>query len=214
MTTPLVYSVREPRCGGTHAIETIKTLYDKLHRGKKHLEYVDTHNMDAIRGIKPDQNIQIIRCDRRNLVEHFFSHIFLRYTVDFTNVRFYETLESHPTLVKALDKRVTITETEVQDYVGSRLRTHLRFLRNTENLNPITIYYEDWHKKFDIPSLGLYDIDLCNGMQYTKKLPDYKRTVFVNYDEVVHWIEKYKNDYTKIHNVEKLFEHWECNPSR
>jgi hypothetical protein len=215
--TPFVYSVREPRCGGTHLIESIKTLYYNLHQGKKKLDYIDTHVMDYIRGlnkeIKPDQNIHIIRCDRRNLIEHFFSMIFIEITNGFTNVRFYETMADHPSLIEGLEKKIVINEEKVKDYVSHRLRTHLNFLRHTENLNSTTIYYEDWDKKFDLPSLGLYDIDLCNGMQYTKKLPDYKRAVFVNYDEAASWIEKHKNDYIKIHNAEKFFEHWTSHSS-
>lgn len=207
-----VYFVREPRCGGTHFVTKIIALYGNAHRGRK-IPYVDTHDMNIVKSLTKDQNNIIIRCDRRNLVEHFCSLKFLEYTHNFTNIRFYETIDDHPSLQFGLEQKIIVTERNVQDYIGARLKIHTRFLKDTENLNSTTIYYEDWYKKFDLPDLGLYNIDLCNGMQYTKKLPDYKRTVFVNYDEVVHWIEKYKNDYTKKYNVEKLFEHWECNPS-
>jgi len=212
---PFIYSVREPRCGGTHVIEFIKTLYQ---RGTgRTLEYHDTHDMNHIRNlnkeIKPDQNVHIIRCDRRNLVEHFFSSKFIEVTHNFTNIRFNESMNDHPSLISGLEQKIVINEEEVKSYLGSRMKTHLNFLKNTKNLNSTTIYYEDWHKKFDLPSLGLYDIALLNGMQYTKKLPDYKRTVFVNYDEAANWIETYKNDYIKIYNAEKFFEHWTSHPS-
>ena len=212
---PFIYSVREPRCGGTHVIEFIKTLYQR-DTGRT-LDFFDTHDMNYIRNlnkeIKHNQNIHIIRCDRRNLVEHFFSLRFIEVTTNFTNVRFYETMDDHPSLIAGLEKKIVINEEEVRNYIGHRVKTHLRFLKYTEKLNSTTIYYEDWDKKFDLPSLGLYDIALLNGMQYTKKLPDYQRTVFVNYDEAASWIETYKNDYTKEHNPEKFFKHWTSHPS-
>jgi hypothetical protein len=173
--------------------------------------------MDYIKGlnkeIKLDQNIHILRCDRRNLVEHFFSLKFIDLVNDFTNIRFYETIEDHPSLKYGLEQKVIISEQSVQEYVANRLKIHMAFLKNTKGMNTTTVYYEDWDKKFDLPSLGLYDIALLSSTQYTKKLPDYKRTVFVNYDEAANWIETYKNDYIKIYNAEKFFEHWTSHPS-
>lgn len=207
MTNRPIYFIREPRCGGTHFVATILDLCKNKHR-KKQIEYVDTHDMSLATHLDKRLDPIVIRCDRHSLVDHFFSIKFIEYTYNFTNIRFYETMDDHPSLKYGLEQKVTISEETVQEYVASRLKIHLRFLKDTRGIDTTTIYYEDWHKRFDLPSLGLYDIDLCNGMQYTKKLPDYKRTVFVNYDEAASWIEKYKNDYLKIYNVEKLFEHW------
>jgi len=210
---PFVYSFREPRCGGTHVIESLKNIYADTYLGKKQLEYLDRHELDMLKTIKPEDNAIVIRCDRKNLVDHFFSTYFLRYLDGFTNVRFHENF-SIPKLLHGLNARVIIPEYEVDSYIRGRLRIHVDFVKYTKNLQVQTIYYEDWHKPFDIPSLGLYNIELSKTFQYTKKLPDYKRTVFLNYDEVVTWIKKYKNDYLKKYNLAELFKHWTSNPSR
>lgn len=213
-----VFVVREYRCGGSFLSSYIGNKITErwnvlLHDGVFH----DTHDFTELNDIVHDPNIFVIRIARRNLTEHFLS---IQATESikwgFTNLT--PEIPSHPLWDRIRDSKIEIKPTEVQQYVEKKIVQECAYILKmlAHNVPNTTIWYEDaFAGPFDIPELDLQGLDPANEKDAiaTFKLPDYKQTVFTNYDNIPQWIERYKNAYIKKHNLEKLLEHWTSNTS-
>jgi len=199
-----IYFIREPRSGGTFLESYIRTLK------RDEYQYETTHNMTYIKSVPKNSNSIVIRTTRKNFTEHFLSAMAIQ-TIGsaaqkFTNFTYEKPYD--PIFDKIKNSRIQIKKNQVIDWVEGQRDVELLFNDHTKNLNYQIVYYEDMFKPFDIPILDLYNIDFSLSRQYTYKLPDYKREVFTNYDQVQQWMEKIKNAYAKKYNFEKFLEHW------
>lgn len=218
MFNKIIYVIREPRCGGSFLSSYIgNKITERWYAPMIGEVYIDTHDFARLDDAAVDPNAFIIRIDRRNLTEHFLSIK----AADSLNWKFTNLTPEHPNdplWNKIKNSRITIDSKEVYNYIERKIQLELKFLETVtkHNVPYHRVWYEDAFKgPFDIPELDIYNLDPASekGIVATYKLPDYKREVFTNYDQVSKWMEKTKNAYIKKHNLEKLFEYWTSNTS-
>lgn len=207
MTKGIIYFIREPRCGGTFCESFIRDTK------REEYDFYTTHNMDEIKNVPKDSIV--IRCARKNYTEQFLSIMAIDLlgtsSREFTNFTYEKPY--NPIFEKIRNSKVTIKKNEAIDWVQGKIELEMMIDQYVDQLKYQIIFYEDMFKPFDIPILDLYNIDFSSVKQYTYRLPDYKREVFTNYDQIEKWIEKTKNAYIKKYNLEKLFEHWTSDSS-
>ena len=203
-----LYFLREPRTGGT--------LFESLIRHKVGDKFTcfTHHQIEFIKNIPVNPNTVILRSARKNLVEHFLS---IRFLQDFPKTtRFTNFTLDNPTDVlfsKMIGQKITISKIEVTDWLDAKIQNEFIFNDLVKNFQHQTVYYEDMGKPTHMPILGLQHIVFFDYKEYTIKLPDYKKEVFTNYDQVVKWMEGSLNALTKKYNAKELFKHWSSHSS-
>ena len=204
-----IHVFREPRMGGSLFMGYLVSALNVPDSDINNHE----HDLTGIQRLSTETNPFVIRCDRKNLTEHFLSKL----GCDTVKWKFTNIFYSNPTnevFDDLCSRRITIDKRRVVSYIKDKIDNEIMYGQAVKKFDNQTIYYEDMFTPFDIPSLGLYNIDLSNETRYTMKLPDYKREVFTNYDQVAEWIDEIKDDYIKKHNLTKLLEHWPGNSGR
>jgi len=209
-----VYVIREPRCGGSFLSSYIG--YNLTQRWGIPL-CIDTHDFTILDKVTEDDNAFIIRIDRRNLTEHFLS-IMAAESERFKFTNLTPEVPSNPLWDRIKKSKITVPIEEVFSYIEKKIVLELKFSEvvTQYNIPYHRVWYEDaFQGPFDIPELELYGLNPKDEKDAiaTFKLPEYKSTVFTNYDKIPQWIERYKNAYIKKHNLEKLLEYWTSNTS-
>lgn len=129
----------------------------------------------------------VFRCLRRNLCEQFLSlqlkayvgngfHNFEKFTDSPNKDGFYDFIQN---------SKLSISKKVVIEYLKMKKDDKDDWNKYTMGYQTHTIFYEDMNKPFDVPELNLYGVQIDS---HTEKLPDYKRQVFMNYDEIDSWI--------------------------
>ena len=213
-----IFVVREPRCGGSMLSAYIGNAYFKKHSQTiSPNNWCDTHDFNIFENeIIKHNNPFVVRIDRKNLTEHFLSKRAIKIVNNsFTNLT--PEKPNHVLWDRIKISKVTIDIREVQLYIEEKILLELRVRKLVKDFNiPYhKIWYEDaMHNLFDIPKLELYNLDIKKeGTGTTYQLPDYKRDVFTNYDQVSKWMNKFKDAYIKKHNLAELLEHWSSDTS-
>jgi hypothetical protein len=78
------------------------------------------------------------------------------------------------------------TEDDIKKWVTTYQTKLAEWNEVSKDLNVQTVYYEDFFEGTTIEGIDL----LIKFDSTTKKLPDYKKTVFVNYDQIREWFIK------------------------
>ena len=156
----------------------INTPGAELYPGFEKLKELDRYN-----------NPFVFRCTRKNKCEQFLSEVAIRHIGDsFRNIEKDVPTQDIESFYNFTKQRIKIDLTNVVKFM--RRKEHEDYLWN-EYSTPYenyTLYYEDMSFPFDIPALNLYNVTIEHR---TEKLPDYKRDVFTNYDQVVEWFSKF-----------------------
>ena len=142
-----------------------------------------THKLEYFAPVVDYDNPIIIKCSRRNNFEQMLSEFFLSLTE-----RAVSNIISDDDFVKfqtMTNQRISrVTKEDVKIYKDRKNQELALFESFVQGLEVRTIYYEDFFDGTKIP-----DIDLLIKFDetVTKKLPDYKQSVFVNYEEIKEW---------------------------
>lgn len=172
----------------THTIDDNGSV---LWRGTPSVELMlNTHYTSTLENLPLYKNPFIFRCLRKNLCEQFLSlqlmghvgsgfHNFEKFTDSPNTAGFYNFIET---------TKLTVSMLEVYHFLKFKKQEHTNWKKYTSGYETYTIFYEDINTPFDIPSLNLYNVNVDS---HTEKLPDYKRKVFLNYDEVNQWINSF-----------------------
>ena len=212
-----LFVLREPRCGGSMLSAFIVHSYFQKHNLPiESRYYTDSHDFTLLeREVINCESPFVIRINRRNLTEHMLSKMAIEIVDNqFTNL----TPEQPQSILwdRIKISKVEVTTGDVESYIASKITLELKILSYIKDFNiPYhEVWYEDAMNVFDIPQLELYNLDVKkNGAGTTFQLPEYKRNVFTNYDQVPKWMRKYKDAYIKKHNLEKLLEYWTSHTS-
>lgn len=197
-----IWIFREPRSGSTGLTKALAQLLSKKFlfvTSKEQIMYDpkilnNTHVFNLLHHVKTEHNPILLRCVRKNRTEQFLSAKTLSLTR--THIKMWN-IENH-TKQEDLDKfnkfikenTETITEMEVFKFAESKKNESLLWDQVSSKFDNHTFYYEDLTNPIDIPILGLYNIDI-NLNNHTRKLPDYKKDFYTNYDDVSRWMDRY-----------------------
>ena len=195
---------REPRSGSTNVT---KFLADVLARefffvDGKTIEEVEsrrsgllsskllynTHEFERLSELSNYNNPFIFRCVRKNWVEQFLSaYAVSQIGTNFRNIERYSLtdIDSFHAFTK---RQIEVPKRSVLNFINIKRHQEELWTTYSTSYDKHTLYYEDMSVPIDVPILNLYNITIEN---YTEKLPDYKRDVFTNYDQVADWFSQY-----------------------
>jgi len=205
ITTRDIWIYREARSGGTgfskfmatklnrqffciddkqYRIDNDTVLWEDIPSNQLML---NTHFPKTLADLHLYNNPFVFRCIRRNLCEQFLSlqlkefvgsgfHNFEKFTDSPNTMGFYKFIATN---------KVTIAKSVVQEYMDIQKENQALWEKYTVGYQTYTMFYEDFDAPFSIPELNLHNVQVES---HTSKLPDYKKRVFTNYDEVEAWI--------------------------
>jgi len=203
MNLDRVFVYRDFRCGGAAFTSSLAKMLDKKFAFFTYIDETfddttmlfNTHEFDTLEEAINRYDPVLIRCERKNKVEQFFSlrTAFYLDNPDLLNITEDTKVESLEQFDRFAKSKVIVSKDTVIDFVEERKVIDELWNRFTKDRETQTVYYEDIVKNtVDIPLLNLYNVKLELN-EHTKKFPDYKRAVYVNYNEVNEWInELYK----------------------
>ena len=197
-----IWIFREPRSGSTGLTKSLARLLSKeflFVESKEELVYDtivmnNTHNFDLLYQVKAEHNPILLRCTRKNRLEQFLSARTLALTrthMDLFNIQDDTKAEDLDKFNKFIKENTeTVSEIDVFKFAERKKNEGLVWKQVSSKFDNHTFYYEDLTDPIDIPILGLYNIDI-NLNNHTRKLPDYKKDFYTNYDEVKRWMDRY-----------------------
>jgi len=157
-----------------------------------------THDFPLLKDLSIHDEPVLIRCTRKNKAEQYLSDLmrwWMGETVD-KALNMYDreyTLreEGYAELIERFEKvePTVITKSRLA-WIHKKYADKRHFWNTYANNYPnCTVYYEDLCEGIDLPMFGLTDFKLTNDL-VVKKLPDYKRRVFLNHDMLVKWTQE------------------------
>lgn len=202
-----VWIFREARTGGTVCSAAIAH-----HMGMHHtfIENINdaypsrwgintTHQFDLLPEVISKFDPILIRISRKDKVEQFLSKFaMMYYTSKIPDKEFISYLteanssevSSFTTLVE--QDTVEVEESHVIHFANECLENDRLWNKYSFSVVNQTIYYEDLSNLIDLPVLGLNQVSLLtNNTVEVKKLPEYKKQLFSNYDQVSKWMNEY-----------------------
>jgi len=154
-----------------------------------HKLLLNTHMFEKLKELDRYNNPFVFRCTRKNKCEQFLSEVAVYHIGNsFRNIEKDVPTQDIESFYDFTKKRIKINLTSVVKFMHRK--EHEDYLWNEYSIpyENYTLYYEDMSFPFDIPALNLYNVTIEHR---TEKLPDYKRDVFTNYDQVVEWFSKF-----------------------
>jgi len=196
-----IWMFREPRSGSTGLTTALSTLLNKRFlfvENKKDIIYdssvlINTHHFMFLHAVKEEHNPILLRCTRRNRTEQMLSSKTLALTrkdIKLYNIEDHTTpeqLEEFNTYLKKNNK--SISKLDVFKFAMEKKTENFLWDKLASKFDNHVFYYEDLTNNIDIPILGMYNINLEID-KYTKKIPEYKKEFYTNYDSVKEWIDK------------------------
>lgn len=198
MTDRCVWVYREMRSGGSWLCNFLsKNLHKKhiflehhshlVHNIKPndlHVKYIfSTHEVDYMKPVKDYINPIVIHCSRRDRFEQMLSEFFMSATNQtVSNIHDTSDLDRFTTISNI--KITHVTKDIVLRWKEKQSNETNKWQSFSHELNVHTIYYEDFFAGAKIDDI---DLVLKFDDETTKKLPSYKQSVFVNYEEIKDW---------------------------
>ena len=159
-----------------------------------HKLLLNTHLIEKLEELDRYNNPFIFRCTRKNKCEQFLSEMAIFYIGnDFRNIEKNNPDQNIESFYDFTKQRIELNYKNAVQFIRRKQNEDYMWNKLSGMYDNYTLYYEDMSVPFDIPQLNLYDITIET---HTEKLPDYKKDVFTNYDQVVEWFSNFKNDYT------------------
>lgn len=203
----IVWLFREPRSGSTSSagviarklnrklfwIDSLPEYYRKIpifsQKENDHEFIFDTHFFPGLTSMKNYTDPILIRISRRDVVEQCLSFLACE-LMDWKFFNMTHSLSDSRNIFEEFTKtKVELKKDRVDFFARHRMKQNKYWDEVGTNYEHQVIYYEDMDKPVDIPILGLYNL---NMLTETIKLPDYKKDVFTNYDQVKEWLSVYK----------------------
>lgn len=168
-------------------------LIANLVPNKEHASYIfSSHVIENLQPVKLYDDALLIRTARRNLFEQMLSLVFFRTYKNLTSspaniwndtdrIKFEETTQN---------KYCTLSEQNVISWLEQKRVLDNEWLNFTKDYPSQTLYYEDFEEGVLLDNT---DIFIKLDSSGTQKLPEYKKNVFSNYDDIEHWFTKHKH---------------------
>lgn len=203
-----VWIFREARTGGTVCSGVIayhmkrhhtfiKSSIDEVYPARGSIN--TTHNFELLPSVVSTFNPILIRCSRKNKVEQLLSKIaMIHYTFGTPNPTYISFLtEANADEVKRFidslkNETIEVEKSQVIGFANECLSINRLWKQHSQSVESQIVYYEDMANPIDLPNLGLTQINLLsNPRTKVTKLPEYKKELFSNYDQVEEWMNKY-----------------------
>ena len=156
--------------------------------------FYNTHDFELLHKVQ-HLNPILFRCTRKNKTEQMLSErAAFRMDVDSNDEQFFNfshnVEEELTNFIKFTHNKIRIGEQSVRNFAERKKRLDQLWDSVSSKFENHTFYYEDVSDTIDIPILNLYNVEI-NRDKFTKKLPNYKRKVYTNYDQVEQWMNNY-----------------------
>lgn len=162
-------------------------IYKHVKPSERHGRYLfSSHSVESILPARDYDDPIIIRCTRRDSFEQMLSEFFFGLTYAAVPNIFTEQHEQKFNSYLANQRISSATEDDIKKWVTTYQTKLAEWNEVSKDLNVQTVYYEDFFEGTTIEGIDL----LIKFDSTTKKLPDYKKTVFVNYDQIREWFIK------------------------
>lgn len=158
-----------------------------------HSSYIfSSHIIENLYPVKLYDDALLIRTARRNLFEQMLSLVFFRTYRNLTKTA--ANIWNEADRIKFEDmtqnKYCTLAEHDIISWLEQKRELDNQWLAFAKDYPSQTLYYEDFEEGV---LLSNTDILIKLDSSGTQKLPDYKRNVFSNYDQIEYWFEQNKN---------------------
>lgn len=151
---------------------------------------LNTHEFSYLNDLSKYSDPVILRCTRKNRFEQFLSEVAIfKMNSSFRNIEKDGSTDIEPFL-QFTKTKITISPNQVNNFIVKKQKENLLWEKTASLYESHTLYYEDLTGIVDIPPLNLYNIKIESQ---TERLPDYKKNVFTNYEQVKHWFSFAKN---------------------
>jgi len=199
-----IWIFRERRSGSTAFIDYLslrlnrKNIFvsneERLKNVNLKNKIITTHNFELLENMERYDDPVIIKVTRRNAFEQFLSD-FVAYTINNNKVDkdlVYNYYKNQTNDEKIFDIKPRLVPKQFFDTWKNRYihNNHLWTVHSSKFKND-TIYYEDMFNNIDISILNLTDCNILKDST-TIKLPEYKKRLILNYEEVKVWTDSIK----------------------
>jgi hypothetical protein len=203
-----IWIFREPRSGSTGVAQFLSkklnrafcfvdfmqssTVDDKIYWNNQPSTecLLNTHEFSYLNDLTKYSDPVILRCTRKNRFEQFLSEVAIfKMNSSFRNIEKDGSTDIEPFL-QFTKTKITISPNQVNNFIIKKQKENLLWGKTASLYESHTLYYEDLTGIVDIPPLNLYNIKIESQ---TERLPDYKKNVFTNYEQVKHWFSFAKN---------------------
>lgn len=190
-----IWMFREPRSGSTGITSFLACKLNRIFYfvdtrpdwqnaiGDHNLLY-NTHNFTLLSKLDSYDNPFILRCYRKNKFEQFLSLVFALTIGKSINIGRNTASEDIEKLQACSQKKIKVPLDYVQRFLLKKKEEDDLWDQYSCKYDNYTIYYETLTEPIVIPELGLLNVKINS---HTEKLPDYKRNVFENYDQIKRW---------------------------
>ena len=202
-----IWIYREMRSGSTWLAEFLSKQLNRKHifldhypelvtnlvPNKEHTSYIfSSHVIKNLQPVKLYDDAILIRTARRNLFEQMLSLVFFRTYKNLTKVaaNIWNDEDRISFEKVTQNKYCTLSEQNVISWLEQKRELDNQWLAFAKDYPSQTLYYEDFEEGV---LLSNTDILIKLDSSGTQKLPDYKRNVFSNYDQIEYWFEQNKN---------------------
>lgn len=202
-----VWIFREARTGGTVCSAAIARYLGMHHVFIENINesypYTwginTTHQFDLLPEVISRFDPIMIRISRKDKVEQFLSKFaMMYYTSKIPDTKFISyqadtnSSEVYSFIALVEQDTVDVEESNVIHFANECLENDRLWNKHSPSTVNQTIYYEDLSGLIDLPVLGLNQVSLfTNNPVEVKKLPEYKKQLFSNYDQVSKWMNEY-----------------------
>ena len=168
-------------------------LVANLVPSEEHTSYIfSTHLIENLHPVKLYDDALLIRTARRNLFEQMLSLVFFRTYRSLTKsaANIWNDTDKLNFENVTQNKYCTLAEHDVISWLEQKRDLDNQWLAFAKDYPSQTLYYEDFAEGV---LLNGTDILVKLNSIGTQKLPEYKRNVFTNYDEIEHWFIHHKH---------------------
>ena len=197
-----IWVFREMRSGGTWLCNFLAKALEKRHiflehhsqlalnmkASPLHSKYLfSTHKLEYMKPVINYHNPLIIRCARKDKFEQMLSEFFFAVTNRAVSNIYSETDKIRFDNISKIQS-IKVSKNDVHNWIDRNVSDENQWKEFSKNLTVHAVYYEDFIEGTTIDGI---DLLLKFDESITEKLPNYKESVFVNYDEIKEWFNEY-----------------------
>ena len=159
---------------------------------ENHSSYIfSSHLIENIEPVKMYDNARLLRTTRRDFFEQLLSLVFFRTYKNLTHTAANIWNEEDRIKFESVTRnKYSLTETDIIRWLKEKRDLDREWSRFSADLPHQTLYYEDFEEGVLLEGTNIF---IKFDELSTQKLPDYKRSVFSNYDEIRYWFDLHKD---------------------